>query len=70
MARRPSGYFGGSHDQPKLTLQFALRTVPELTITQRCNMTIAPDSLPWLRKPKAAAARHKDLDDLEHLPES
>jgi hypothetical protein len=26
-------------------------------------------SLPWLRKLKAAAARHKDLDDLEHLPE-
>ncbi len=27
-------------------------------------------SLPWLRKLKAHAGRHKDLDDLEHLPES
>jgi hypothetical protein len=27
-------------------------------------------SLSWLRKLKAAAGRHKDLDDLEHLPES
>lgn len=25
-------------------------------------------SLVWLRKLKAAAARHRDLDDLEHLP--
>ena len=25
-------------------------------------------SLAWLRKLKARAARHKDLDDLEHLP--
>lgn len=25
-------------------------------------------SLPWLRKLKACAGRHKDLDDLEHLP--
>jgi hypothetical protein len=25
-------------------------------------------SLPWLRKLKQAAGRHKDLDDLEHLP--
>ena len=25
-------------------------------------------SLPWLRKLKAHAGRHKDLDDLEHLP--
>jgi len=25
-------------------------------------------SLPWLRKMKQAAGRHKDLDDLEHLP--
>jgi hypothetical protein len=25
-------------------------------------------SLTWLRKMKAAASRHKDLDDLEHLP--
>ena len=27
-------------------------------------------SLSWLRKLKTAAGRHKDLDDLEHLPES
>jgi hypothetical protein len=27
-------------------------------------------SLSWLRKLKASAGRHKDLDDLEHLPES
>jgi hypothetical protein len=27
-------------------------------------------SLPWLRKLKAHAGRHKDLDDLEHLPVS
>jgi hypothetical protein len=27
-------------------------------------------SLSWLRKLKARAGRHKDLDDLEHLPES
>ena len=27
-------------------------------------------SLPWLRKLKARAGRHKDLDDLQHLPES
>jgi len=27
-------------------------------------------SLPWLRKMKQAAGRHKDLDDLEHLPSS
>ena len=27
-------------------------------------------SLAWLRKLKAHAVRHKDLDDLEHLPES
>jgi hypothetical protein len=27
-------------------------------------------SLVWLRKLKARAGRHKDLDDLEHLPES
>lgn len=26
-------------------------------------------SLAWLRKLKLAASRHKDLDDLEHLPE-
>ena len=26
-------------------------------------------SLGWLRKLKRAASRHKDLDDLEHLPE-
>lgn len=26
-------------------------------------------SLAWLRKLKTAAGRHKDLDDLEHLPE-
>jgi hypothetical protein len=26
-------------------------------------------SLRWLRKLKGAAARHKDLDDLEHLPQ-
>jgi hypothetical protein len=26
-------------------------------------------SLPWLRKLKTAAGRHKDFDDLEHLPE-
>ena len=25
-------------------------------------------SLPWLRKLKTAASRHKDLDDLENLP--
>lgn len=25
-------------------------------------------SLPWLRRLKACAGRHKDLDDLEHLP--
>jgi hypothetical protein len=25
-------------------------------------------SLSWLRRLKAQAARHKDLDDLEHLP--
>ena len=25
-------------------------------------------SLRWLRKLKRAAGRHKDLDDLEHLP--
>ena len=27
-------------------------------------------SLAWLRRLKTAAGRHKDLDDLEHLPES
>ncbi len=27
-------------------------------------------SLRWLRKLKQAAGRHKDLDDLEHLPSS
>jgi hypothetical protein len=27
-------------------------------------------SLHWLRKLKQAAGRHKDLDDLEHLPSS
>lgn len=27
-------------------------------------------SLAWLRKLKVKAGRHKDLDDLEHLPES
>ena len=26
-------------------------------------------SLHWLRKLKAAAGRHKDLDDLDHLPQ-
>ncbi len=25
-------------------------------------------SLPWLRRLKASAGRHKDLDDLDHLP--
>jgi hypothetical protein len=27
-------------------------------------------SIRWLRKLKQAAGRHKDLDDLEHLPSS
>jgi hypothetical protein len=47
---------------------------PETPVIEVFSDSIETDglhfiSLRWLRKLKQAAARHKDLDDLEHLPQ-
>jgi hypothetical protein len=44
--------------------------VPELFAEPELLGELRFVSLSWLRKLKTAAGRHKDLDDLEHLPES
>ncbi|MCC6125374.1 MAG: hypothetical protein IT426_10455 [Pirellulales bacterium] len=48
---------------------------PDVPVADVFSDSIALDnlrfvSLRWLRKLKQAAGRHKDLDDLEHLPSS
>jgi hypothetical protein len=64
-----------SSDDPLLDLYDYVPGFPDMPVADVFSDSIELDnlrfvSLRWLRKLKQAAGRHKDLDDLEHLPSS